>query len=117
MVNRHCIMKKLISSIGLAALCATHLLAAEWGDPAKPLDIKEWVKGSAVNLADGKGKTIFNLYIMGNNLFDVAYFDHLSRLKYFLYSGSYTDPTHGIHNMGRNIAFKIEFPLNFDLNK
>jgi len=47
---------------------------------------------------------------MGNNLFDVAYFDHLSRLKYFLYSGDDTNPAHGIHNIGRNIAFRIDFP-------
>jgi thiol-disulfide isomerase/thioredoxin len=52
-------MKKLISSIVLAVLCSTPLLAADLGDPAKPLDIQEWVKGSAVNLADGKGKTIY----------------------------------------------------------
>lgn len=52
-------MKKLSLLTVLAALCATNLLAAELGDPAKPLDIKEWVKGSAVTLADGKGKTIY----------------------------------------------------------
>jgi iron complex outermembrane receptor protein len=52
---------------------------------------------------------------MGNNLFDVAYFDHMSRLKYFLYSSTDTNPAHGIHNMGRNIAFKIDFPLDLKL--
>lgn len=52
-------MKKQFALIALAAVCATNLLAAELGDAAKPLDIQEWVKGSAVNLADGKGKTIY----------------------------------------------------------
>jgi len=67
--------------------------------------------GVGAGFTNGKGKTLFNLYIMGNNLFDVAYFDHLSRLKYFLYAADDTNPAHGIHNMGRNIAFKIDFPL------
>jgi len=71
--------------------------------------------GIGAGITNGRGKTLFNLYIMGNNLFDVAYFDHLSRLKYFLYSPTDTNPAHGIHNMGRNIALKIDFPLNFDL--
>jgi len=53
---------------------------------------------------------------MGNNLFDVAYFDHLSRLKYFLYSGDDTNPAHGIHNIGRNIASGSTSP-EFDLDK
>jgi len=52
---------------------------------------------------------------MGNNLFDVAYRDHLSRLKYFYFSPTDTNPTHGLYNMGRNISFKLDFPLNFDL--
>lgn len=69
--------------------------------------------GVGAGFTNGKGKTIFNLYVMGNNLFDVAYFDHMSRLKYFLYSSSDTNPAHGIHNMGRNIAIKLDFPLDF----
>ncbi|MFC4231836.1 TonB-dependent receptor [Parasediminibacterium paludis] len=58
-------------------------------------------------------KPVFSVYIMGNNLFDVAYQDHLSRLKYFT---SYPNPTtgvNGIYNMGRNISLKINFPLSF----
>jgi len=66
---------------------------------------------------DRKGKTIFNLYLNANNLFDVAYYDHLSRLKYFLYSSTDTNPAHGIYNMGRNISFKLDFPLDFNLDK
>lgn len=58
-------------------------------------------------------KPLFSVYVMGNNLFDVAYQDHLSRLKYFT---SYPNPktgVDGIYNLGRNISFKIDFPLNF----
>lgn len=71
--------------------------------------------GIGAGITNGKGKTIFNLYVMGNNLTDVAYFDHLSRLKYFYYSSNDSNPAHGIHNMGRNISFKLEFPLDFSL--
>ena len=68
------------------------------------------------NFVNKKNKTVFSLYVMANNIFDIAYWDHLSRLKYFT---SYpTDSReHGIYNMGRNIAVKIDFPLNFDLKK
>jgi len=72
--------------------------------------------GIGGSFTDKKGKVIFNLYIMGNNLFDMAYQDHLSRLKYFDYAGNKTN-RHGIYNMGRNISFKIDIPLNFSLKK
>jgi iron complex outermembrane receptor protein len=64
-----------------------------------------------------KGKIIFNLYIMGNNLFDVAYQDHLSRLKYFEPYPNDPRGRHGIYNMGRNISLKLEFPLDVNLKK
>ncbi len=77
--------------------------------------------GIGAGFTDKKGKTIFNIYIFGNNLFDKAYQDHLNRLKYFTWqtdSGN-TIPspkgTYGIYNMGRNIQFKIDFPLDFNL--
>ncbi|HEX9510817.1 MAG TPA: TonB-dependent receptor [Puia sp.] len=73
--------------------------------------------GIGGSFTDKKGKTIFNLYLNANNLFDVAYYDHLSRLKYFLYSSTDTNRSHGIYNMGRNISFKLDFPLDFPLSK
>jgi len=65
-------------------------------------------------------KSVLSLYIMGNNLFDVAYQDHLNRLKYFVWqtASGYTVPSpnggFGIYNMGRNISLKIDVPLNFN---
>lgn len=52
-------MKKFILTLTTALLCAANLHAAELGDAAKPLDIKEWIKGGPVDLAAGKGKTIY----------------------------------------------------------
>ena len=70
--------------------------------------------GVGAGFTNKKNKTIFNLYIMGNNLFDVAYQDHLSRLKYFEFYPTDPRPYHGIHNMGRNISLKLDFPINHD---
>ena len=71
--------------------------------------------GVGAGITNAKGKKIVIIYIMGNNLFDVAYQDHLSRLKYFEPYPTDPRPYHGIYNMGRNIAFKLDFPLNFNL--
>lgn len=73
--------------------------------------------GIGAGFTNKKGKTMFNIYVMGNNLFDVAYQDHLSRLKYFEDYPSDPRPYHGIYNMGRNISFKINVPLDFNYGK
>ena len=63
--------------------------------------------GLGSGLKNKSGKTIFNCYILGNNIFDVAYQDHLSRLKYFEQYSASPSGKLGIFNMGRNIAFKV----------
>ncbi len=73
--------------------------------------------GLGSGFTNAKGKTICSIYVMGNNLFDVAYQDHLSRLKYFEPYPTDPRPYHGIYNMGRNIAFRIDFPLDFKLKE
>ena len=73
--------------------------------------------GVGGGITNKKGKTVVNLYLMGNNLFDVAYFDHMSRLKYFYYNAADSNPAHGIHNMGRNMAIKLDFPLDFNMKQ
>lgn len=70
--------------------------------------------GITANVAS-KGKTIFSLYLLGNNLSDVAYQNHLSRLKY-------TDVNNvtgrqGVFNTGRNFVFKVNIPLSFETGK
>jgi iron complex outermembrane receptor protein len=61
---------------------------------------------------NSKNKTLFSLYLLGNNLSDVAYQNHLSRLKY-------TDENpvtgrQGVFNMGRNFTVRLNIPLSFD---
>ena len=75
--------------------------------------------GTGCTFTNKAGKSILSVYIMGNNLFDRAYQDHLNRLKYFVWqtASGYTVPSpnggYGIYNMGRNISFKIDVPLDF----
>jgi len=58
-----------------------------------------------------KHKNLFSLYISANNLTDVAYQSHLSRLKY---TGiNYATGRTGIYNQGRNISFKLLIPIDF----
>jgi iron complex outermembrane receptor protein len=58
-----------------------------------------------------KNKTLFSLYFLSNNLGDVAYQSHLSRLKY-----TDVNPVTGrggVFNMGRNFMVKLNIPLSF----
>jgi iron complex outermembrane receptor protein len=58
-----------------------------------------------------KGKTLFSLYLAANNIGDVAYQNHLSRLKYTAVN-NVTGRT-GVYNMGRNFSIKLNVPLSF----
>ncbi len=55
-------------------------------------------------------KQVCSLYVSLNNMMDVAYQSHLSRLKYTPENNA-TGRT-GIYNMGRNMSFKLIFPIN-----
>ena len=55
------------------------------------------------------GRKVCSLYIIGENLTDKAYQNHLSRLKYLDVEGR--PERLGLYNMGRNITFKLVFPI------
>lgn len=59
-------------------------------------------------------QTRFSIYVICNNITDVAYQDHLSRLKYAAENVA-TGRT-GVYNMGRNISLKLNVPLNLKSN-
>lgn len=59
-----------------------------------------------------KGKQLFSVSLVAQNIADIAYQNHLSRLKY-TDENILTGRT-GVFNMGRNYSFKINFPLQFD---
>lgn len=67
-----------------------------------------------LNLSAGgdfmKGKnTLFTLFVSTDNLLNVAYQSHLSRLKYA--AVNYATGRKGVFDMGRNISFKVIIPF------
>lgn len=66
--------------------------------------------GFGTEITNKKGKTVCNFSVMCNNLSDLNYQDHLSRLKYFGYN--YATGTRGMFNMGRNFGVKLVIPLD-----
>ena len=69
-----------------------------------------------VNIGSGAdfgkaGQTLFSLYLSLNNVFDVAYQNHLSRLKYT--DVNYATGRTGVFNMGRNFNLKLAVPISF----
>jgi iron complex outermembrane receptor protein len=68
--------------------------------------------GVGTDWVNAKAQTLFSVFVTGNNLFDVAYQSHLSRLKYADYNAS--NGRTGIFNMGRNISVKVVVPLRFN---
>jgi len=60
-----------------------------------------------------KGGTLFSLNLVGSNLGDIAYQNHLSRLKYA--SQNIATGRMGVFNMGRNYSIKLNIPLSFKM--
>ncbi|HMI78934.1 MAG TPA: TonB-dependent receptor, partial [Ferruginibacter sp.] len=71
--------------------------------------------GIGADLVNKQNKTLFSLGISAINITDVAYQNHLSRLKYAAENMA-TGRT-GVFNMGRNFSIKLNIPLSFDLTK
>ncbi len=65
--------------------------------------------GIGANVISGK-RTLFSVYISAENLTDVAYQSHLSRLKYGAVNS--ISGRAGVFNMGRNLSFKLIVPVN-----
>ncbi len=67
--------------------------------------------GVGTDVASATGRTLFSLYLTANNLFDVAYQSHLSRLKYADYNAA--NGRTGVFNQGRNLSVRLVVPLSF----
>ena len=59
-----------------------------------------------------KGKQLFSIALTAQNITDVAYQNHLSRLKYT--AENMATGRMGVFNMGRNFSLKVNVPLQFD---
>jgi iron complex outermembrane receptor protein len=58
-----------------------------------------------------KQKVLFQVSLIAQNITDVAYQNHLSRLKYT--SENMATGRMGVFNMGRNFSIKVNVPLVF----
>lgn len=60
-----------------------------------------------------KNKTLFSFALSANNITDVAYQSHLSRLKYTALNA--LSGRSGVFNMGRSINLKLNIPFHYNL--
>lgn len=67
--------------------------------------------GITANITKGQ-QTLFSIYLLANNLTDVAYQNHLSRLKYTAQNP--VTGRQGVFNVGRNFVFRLNIPLSFE---
>lgn len=67
--------------------------------------------GAGTTIKNKRNKTLCDIVINVDNLFDKAYQAHLNRLKYFEYYQHSTSGYNGIYNMGRNISFRVMVPF------
>lgn len=69
--------------------------------------------GIGANVTRNNGKVLFRFHLSATNIFNVAYQSHLSRLKYFEQYPINWSGHSGIYDMGTNVSFKIEIPIDF----
>lgn len=62
-----------------------------------------------------KSKVLFSLFFAANNIGDVAWQNHLSRLKYT--AENVVTGRMGVFGMGRNFSVKLNIPLSFSTNR
>ena len=69
--------------------------------------------GIGADVVASNGKTLFSVHFAGINLGDVAYQNHLSRLKYA--AENLSTGRMGVFNMGRNFSIKLNIPVSTHL--
>ena len=70
--------------------------------------------GVGADILGTKKQTVFSLHFAINNISDIAYQNHLSRLKYT--AENLVTGRNGVFNTGRNFSVKLNIPLNFENN-
>jgi iron complex outermembrane receptor protein len=71
--------------------------------------------GIGADIVNKKNQTLFSLGFSAINIADVAYQNHLSRLKYA--EENLATGRNGVFNMGRNFSIKLNVPLSLNLGK
>lgn len=70
--------------------------------------------GVSMDMTSKKNKTIASIYLNASNIGDIAYQNHLSRLKYA--PENVVTGRRGVYNMGRNYSIKLNIPISFKQN-
>ncbi|MBC8111589.1 MAG: TonB-dependent receptor [Verrucomicrobia bacterium] len=65
--------------------------------------------GFGADVVNKNHKTLFSVYVSGQNLTNLAYQNHQNRLKYLEVNA--VTGRQGVFNMGRNVSLKLLFPL------
>ncbi len=71
--------------------------------------------GIGAAITNKKAQALFTVNFSVNNIADLAYQNHLSRLKYA--AENTASGRTGVYNMGRNISLKVNVPLSMRLKK
>jgi len=103
--------RSLFNNLHIAAgldcyLKQTHIYRADNTETATPAYVL--LSLSAGTDIQVKGRKVAELYVTADNLLNRAYQNHLSRLKYA--DENVVTGRRGVHNMGRNITFKVVVP-------
>ncbi|MFZ4057769.1 MAG: TonB-dependent receptor [Ferruginibacter sp.] len=69
--------------------------------------------GLGADIVSSKGNSLFSIYFSGTNITDIAFQNHLNRLKYA--ATNMATGRQGVFNMGRNFSIKVNIPLNFSI--
>ncbi|WP_349315863.1 TonB-dependent receptor domain-containing protein [Chitinophaga sp. MM2321] len=67
--------------------------------------------GAGTGITNKKGKTVCELFLQLDNVFNTAYQANMNRLKYFEYYSASPGGHLGIYNMGRNFSAKVMVPF------
>jgi len=68
--------------------------------------------GFGTDVLNSKKKAVFSLHLAINNIGNIAYQNHLSRLKYA--AENMVTGRNGVFNTGRNFSVKLNVPLSFN---
>ncbi len=71
--------------------------------------------GIGTDITNEKGKILLNLSLVVTNIGNVAYQNHLSRLKYG--PENFATGRQGVFGVGRNFSVKLNMPINIALKK
>jgi len=110
------VLKGTYFEVGLAKYWAQNNIYSELNTELPSSAYTLYNAGIGTNFIHRKtGRKICSLYINCTNLTNLAYSDHLSHSAYFLaYNAvpvTVTQQNQGIYNMGRNLGFKLLFPI------